>query len=148
MNLRMNHRAVNPGAFKALMAMEQFVSGQFEDKVLYELLKIRVSQINGCAFCLDMHAKDLMKLGNYADHILMLSVWREAPLFTEKERVMLELAEAVTQISQQGVPLELYNKVREHFSEAELVDLIMAINTINNWNRIAITTGMYPGCFN
>ncbi|NUU79573.1 carboxymuconolactone decarboxylase family protein [Paenibacillus xylanilyticus] len=148
MNLRMNHRAVNPGAFKALLAMEQFVSGQFEDKVLYELLKIRVSQINGCAFCLDMHAKDLMKLGNYADHILMLSVWREAPLFTEKERVMLELAEAVTQISQQGVPLELYNKVREHFSEAELVDLIMAINTINNWNRIAITTGMYPGCFN
>lgn len=148
MSLRMNYRAANTGAFKALMAMEQFVSGQFEDKVLYELLKIRVSQINGCAFCLDMHAKDLMKLGDYADHILLLSVWREAPLFTEKERVMLELAEAVTRISEQGVPLELYNKVREYFSEAELVDLVMAINTINNWNRIAITTGMYPGCFN
>ncbi|WP_127536636.1 carboxymuconolactone decarboxylase family protein [Paenibacillus illinoisensis] len=148
MTLRMNYRAANPGAFKALMAMEQFISGQFEDKVLYELLKIRVSQINGCAFCLDMHAKDLMKLGDYADHILLLSVWRETPLFTEKERVMLELAEAVTRISEQGVSLELYNKVREHFSEEELVDLVMAINTINNWNRIAITTGMYPGCFN
>ncbi|MBE7684447.1 MULTISPECIES: carboxymuconolactone decarboxylase family protein [Paenibacillus] len=148
MSLRMNYRAANTGAFKALMAMEQFISGQFEDKVLYELLKIRVSQINGCAFCLDMHAKDLMKLGDYSDHILLLSVWREAPLFTEKERVMLELSEAVTRISEQGVPLELYNKVREHFSEEELVDLVMAINTINNWNRIAITTGMYPGCFN
>lgn len=131
-----------------MMALEQHISGQFEDKPLYELLKIRVSQINGCAFCLDMHAKDLLKLGDYADHILLLSVWREVPLFTEKERVMLELAEAVTLISKQGVPLELYEKVREYFSEAEVVDLIMAINTINSWNRIAITTGMYPGCFN
>ncbi|MFC9709804.1 carboxymuconolactone decarboxylase family protein [Paenibacillus sp. NPDC056933] len=148
MNLRVNYRVANPGAFKAMMAMEQHVSGQFEDKVLYELLKIRVSQINGCAFCLDMHAKDLLKLGDYADHILLLSVWREVPLFTEKERVMLELAEAVTRISDQGVPLELFEKVKEHFSDAELVDLILAINTINNWNRIAITTGMYPGCFN
>ncbi|MFS0855028.1 MULTISPECIES: carboxymuconolactone decarboxylase family protein [Paenibacillus] len=148
MNLRVNYRAANPGAFKAMMAMEQHISGQFEDKVLYELLKIRVSQINGCAFCLDMHAKDLLKLGDYADHILLLSVWREVPLFTEKERVMLELAEAVTRISDQGVPLELFEKVKAHFSDAELVDLILAINTINNWNRIAITTGMYPGCFN
>ncbi|OAX47853.1 carboxymuconolactone decarboxylase family protein [Paenibacillus sp. AD87] len=148
MSLRVNYRVANPGAFKAMMALEQHISGQFEDKPLYELLKIRVSQINGCAFCLDMHAKDLLKLGDYADHILLLSVWREVPLFTEKERVMLELAEAVTLISEQGVPLELYEKVREHFSEAELVDLIMAINTINSWNRIAITTGMYPGCFN
>lgn len=147
MSLRVNYRKANPGAFKAMMALEQHISGQFEDKPLYELLKIRVSQINGCAFCLDMHAKDLLKLGDYADHILLLSVWREVPLFTEKERVMLELAEAVTLISEQGVPLELYEKVREHFSEAELVDLIMAINTINSWNRIAITTGMYPGCF-
>ncbi|RAI91144.1 AhpD family alkylhydroperoxidase [Paenibacillus pabuli] len=147
MSLRLNYRLANPGAFKAMMALEQHISGQFEDKPLYELLKIRVSQINGCAFCLDMHAKDLLKLGDYADHILLLSVWREVPLFTEKERVMLELAEAVTLISEQGVPLELYEKVREHFSEAELVDLIMAINTINSWNRIAITTGMYPGCF-
>lgn len=148
MSLRVNYRVANPGAFKAMMALEQHISSQFEDKPLYELLKIRVSQINGCAFCLDMHAKDLLKLGDYADHILLLSVWREVPLFTQKERVMLELAEAVTLISEQGVPLELYEKGREHFSEAELVDLIMAINTINSWNRIAITTGMYPGCFN
>lgn len=147
MSLRMNYREVNAPAFRAMMTLEQHAGSRSKDKVLYELVKIRVSQINGCAFCLDMHAKDLMKLGSYADHILLLSVWREAPLFSAKERVLLEFAEHVTLISQAGVPLELYHKVLEHFSEEEMVDWIMAINTINSWNRIAITTGMFPGCF-
>lgn len=147
MSLRLNYRTANEGAFQAMMAMEKYTSGRFADKVLYELLKIRVSQINGCAFCLDMHAKDLMKLGDYTDHITLLSVWRETPLFTDRQRAMLELAEAVTRISEQGVPQELYARVREYFSEEDYVDLIVAINTINSWNRIAISTGMYPGCF-
>jgi len=147
MNMRMNHMKASPSTYKAMSALEQYVSGQFEDKVLYELIKIRVSQINGCAFCLDMHAKDLMKLGDYADHILLLSVWREVPLYTDKERVALELAETVTLIAGKGVPEALFERVREHFSEAEVMDLVMAINTINSWNRIAITTGMFPGCF-
>lgn len=147
MNLRLNYRVVNGPAFQAMMAMEKFTGSRSGYKVLYELLKIRVSQINGCSFCLDMHAKDLLKLGDYSDHILLLSVWREVPLFTEKERAVLELAEAVTLISQEGVPQPLYEKVREHVSEEEYVDLIIAINTINSWNRIAISTGMYPGCF-
>ncbi|MNW07580.1 hypothetical protein D3C71_2042260 [compost metagenome] len=76
-----------------------------------------------------------------------MSVWREVPLFTQKERVLLELAETVTRISQAGVPQKLYDQVLEHFSEEEFMDWIMAINTINCWNRIAISTGMYPGCF-
>ncbi|ASA22817.1 carboxymuconolactone decarboxylase family protein [Paenibacillus donghaensis] len=147
MNLRLNYRVVNDPAYQAMMAMEKFAGSRSGDKVLYELLKIRVSQINGCSFCLDMHAKDLLKLGDYSDHILLLSVWREVPLFTEKERAVLELAEAVTLISQEGVPQPLYEKLREHVSEEEYVDLIIAINTINSWNRIAISTGMYPGCF-
>ena len=145
MSLRFNYRAVSPSTFKTMMEMEKYISGRFADKVLYELLKIRVSQINGCSYCLDMHAKDLLKLGDYADHILQLALWREVPLFTEKERVMLELAEAVTRISEQGVPTDLYNRVREHFTEEEYVDLITAVNVINSWNRIAIATGMYPG---
>lgn len=148
MSLRFNYRTANEQAFRAMMAMEQHTGGRIQDKVLYELVKIRVSQINGCAFCLDMHAKDLMKLGDYADHILLLSVWHEVPLFTEKEKVLLEFAEAVTLISQGGVPVALYDKVMEHFSQEEYVDWILAINTINNWNRIAISTGMYPGCVN
>lgn len=147
MSLRFNHSKVNAPAFRAMMALEQFSGSRSTDKVLYELVKIRVSQINGCAYCLDMHAKDLLKLGDYQDHILLLSVWREVPLFTEKEKVLLELAEMVTLISQAGVPQDLYNKVMEHFTEEEFMDWIMAINTINCWNRIAISTGMYPGCY-
>ncbi|MHA6533421.1 carboxymuconolactone decarboxylase family protein [Paenibacillus sp. BAC0078] len=148
MSLRFNYRTANEPAFRAMMTLEQHAGGRIKDKVLYELVKIRVSQINGCAFCLDMHAKDLLKLGDYADHILLLSVWREVPLFTEREKALLELAETVTLISQAGVPQALYDKVMEHFSQEEFVDWIMVINTINSWNRIAISTGMYPGCFN
>lgn len=147
MSLRFNYREVNAPAFRAMMALEKHAGERSKDKVLYELVKIRVSQINGCAFCLEMHAKDLLKLGDYAEHILLLSVWREVPLFTERERVLLELAESVTHISHAGVPQKLYDKVIGHFSEEEFMDWIMAINTINNWNRIAISTGMYPGCF-
>ncbi|KAI7253646.1 hypothetical protein KC345_g11347 [Hortaea werneckii] len=127
------------------MALEQHVGGRSKDKVLEELVKIRISQLNGCAFCLDMHSKDLLKLGDYQEKIIMVSVWHEAPVFTAKERAVLELAEAVTLISQGGVKQELYAKVREHFSEEEFVDWIMAINAINSWNRIAISSGMYPG---
>lgn len=147
MSLRLNYRTVNPSALQAMLAMEKYTSSRITDKLLYELLKIRVSQINGCSFCLDMHAKDLLKLGDHGNRILLLSVWREVSLFTEKERVMLELAEAVTTISEYGVPQQLYDRVRAYFSEMEYVDLIIAINTINSWNRIAIATGMSPDCF-
>ncbi|WP_379135760.1 carboxymuconolactone decarboxylase family protein [Paenibacillus sp. sgz500958] len=148
MSLRLNYREANAAAFQAMMALEKHTSSRIKDKVLYELIKIRVSQINGCAFCLDMHAKDLLKLGDHSDRILLLSVWREVPaLFTEKERVAIELAEVVTKISEAGVPGNVYDRVRGLFSEEEYIDLIVAINTINNWNRIAISTGMYPGCF-
>ncbi|WP_342561703.1 carboxymuconolactone decarboxylase family protein [Paenibacillus sp. FSL R7-0345] len=147
MSLRFNYRQVNAPAFRALMTMEQHTSGRGLDKVLTELVKIRVSQINGCAFCLDMHAKDLLKLGDYQDKLVLVSVWREAPVFTEKERAVLELAEAVTHISHDGVPQAVYDKVREFVSEEEYVDWIMSINMINSWNRIAISTGMYPGLF-
>lgn len=149
MSLRLDANKANPKAYAAMMSLETFTGGAMKDKVLNELIKLRVSQINGCAFCLDMHAKDLMKLGEHGDRLLLLSVWREVPhLFTEQERVALELSEAVTLISNNGVPEALYTKVREHFNEAEYVALIMAINTINCWNRISISTGMYPGCFN
>ncbi len=145
MSLRFNYRAVNAPAFRAMMSLEQHTAARGSDKLLTELVKIRVSQLNGCAFCLDMHAKDLLKLGDYQDKLLLVTVWREAPIFTDKERALLELAEAVTHISEAGVPHDVYEKVREHFSEEEYVDWIMAINTINCWNRLAISTGMYPG---
>ncbi|WP_150275863.1 carboxymuconolactone decarboxylase family protein [Paenibacillus tepidiphilus] len=145
MSLRFNYREVNAPAFRAMMALEQHSAGRTKDKLLAELIKIRVSQLNGCAFCLDMHARDLLKLGDYHDKLVLVSVWREAPIFTAEERAVLELAEAVTFISQDGVPQAVYEQVREFFSEEEVVDLLMSIITINGWNRIAISTGMYPG---
>lgn len=148
MSLRFNYRTANKPAFQAMLAFDKYASNSSVDKVLYELVKIRVSQINGCSYCIDTHAKDLMKLGDHADRVLLLSVWREVPLFTDKEKAVLELAEYVTNISNVGVPLSVYEKVREYVDESEYVDLIMAINVINSWNRVAISTGMFPGCFN
>lgn len=146
MNLRFNWRAANTSAFQAMLALDKHVNPTVDD-VLHELIKIRASQMNGCAFCIDMHTTDLMKMGDYTMQIMHLSVWRESPLFTAKEKAVLELTEYVTKIADSGVPDDVYERVREHFNEKEYVDLVMAILTINGWNRIALATGMYPGCF-
>jgi AhpD family alkylhydroperoxidase len=137
----------NPAAFEAMMALETFARSTGIDHGLYELVKMRASQINGCAFCIDMHAKDLLNHGESLDRLLLLTAWREVPVYTEKERAALELTEYVTRISEGGVPDHVYENVRAHFSEKEYVDLLMAINAINCWNRLSISTGMFPGCF-
>lgn len=148
MNIRMNHTTANPEGFAALLQLEKAAKKMnADDLVLYELIKIRASQINGCAYCLDMHTKDLRNMGETEQRLHLLAVWRESPIFTNREKAALALTEAVTQISVAGVSTELYDHVREFFSESEVVALIMAINAINCWNRIAVATGMYPGCF-
>lgn len=141
---RLNHTTANPGAMQAMMKLEEFIKTSGLDAKLYEIIKIRAAQINGCAYCLDMHTRDARKMGETEQRIYLLSAWREAPIYSDKERVVLELTEAVTRISEQGVPQDLYERVREHVDEAEYVAIIMAINTINAWNRIAISTGMFP----
>lgn len=147
MQLRLNYREANPAAFEAMLALERFVRGSGIDQGLYELIKLRASQINGCAFCIDMHGKDLLSQGESLDRLLLLTAWREAPVYTDKERAVLELVECVTRVSEGGVPARVYENVRAHFSEKEYVDLVMAINVINCWNRLSISTGMFPGCF-
>ncbi|MDF2681277.1 MAG: carboxymuconolactone decarboxylase family protein [Brevibacillus sp.] len=142
MKARMNYRSANPGALNAMLQLEKYVQESGLDKSLMELIKIRASQINGCAFCLDMHTKDARKLGETEQRIYLLNAWREAGFYTEAERAALALTEAVTLISTGGVSDEVYGKVREHFDEKQYVALIMAINAINSWNRIAISTGM------
>ncbi|QRG68506.1 carboxymuconolactone decarboxylase family protein [Brevibacillus choshinensis] len=142
MKARMNYRSANPGALNAMLQLEKFVQESGLDKKLIELIKIRASQINGCAFCLDMHTKDARKLGETEQRIYLLNAWREAGFYTDAERAVLALTEAVTLISKGGVSDEIYADVREHFDEQQYVSLIMAINTINAWNRIAISTGM------
>ncbi|MFC4077766.1 carboxymuconolactone decarboxylase family protein [Salinithrix halophila] len=147
MHLRMDHRKANPQALNTMMQMERFVKESGLDPNLYELVKIRVSQINGCSFCIDMHVQDLLKKGESKQRIYLLTAWREAPCFTERERAALELAEALTLVSESGVSDDVYQHVRSSFDEQEYIHLIMAINTINGWNRLAIATGMFPGCF-
>ncbi|NRS51639.1 carboxymuconolactone decarboxylase family protein [Brevibacillus sp. HB2.2] len=142
MQARINHRTVNPEAYQIMLKLEKFVNESGLDKKLIELIKIRASQINGCAFCMDMHTQDARKLGETEQRIYLLSVWRESAVYTEAERTVLALTEAVTVITANGVSEELYQQVREHFDENQYVSLIMAINTINCWNRIAISTGM------
>ncbi|MEC2129406.1 carboxymuconolactone decarboxylase family protein [Brevibacillus centrosporus] len=142
MKARMNYRSANPQAFQAMIKLEGYVQECGLEKGLMELIKIRASQINGCAFCLDMHTKDARKLGETEQRIYLLSAWREAAFYTDAERAALALTEAVTTISVGGVSDELYEEVHKHFDEKQFVSLIMAINVINAWNRLAITTGM------
>ncbi|SFJ40990.1 alkylhydroperoxidase AhpD family core domain-containing protein [Paenibacillus sp. UNC496MF] len=144
MKVRFNYTEASPGAFQTMLKLEGFNKTSGLDAKLYELIKIRASQINGCAFCINMHTKEARKLGETEQRIYLLNAWREAPFYTDKERAVLELTEAVTRISEQGVPQDVYEKVRAHVDEAEYVAIIMAINTINAWNRLAISTGMFP----
>ena len=144
MELRLNWVKANPESLDTMLKLEQFIKESGIEPVLYELIKIRASQLNGCAYCLDMHTSDLRKMGESEQRIYLLSAWREAPFYSEEERAVLELTEAVTLISDAGVPHNVYDKVRMHFDEKEYVTLIMAINTINCWNRLAISTGMLP----
>ncbi|KQX46804.1 MULTISPECIES: carboxymuconolactone decarboxylase family protein [unclassified Paenibacillus] len=144
MEVRLTYNKVNPEALQTMLKLEGFIKTSGLDAKLYELIKIRASQINGCAYCIDMHTRDLRNMGETQQRINLLTAWREAPFYSDKERALLELTETVTRISENGVPQAVYEKVREHFDEKEYVTLIMAINTINAWNRIAISTGMFP----
>lgn len=146
MELRIQHGKVNPEAYQTMMKLESFIKESGLDHTLYEFIKLRASQINGCSYCIDMHTSTLRKMGESEQRICLTSVWREVPMYSEKEKAVLELTEAVTTISTSGVPQELFDRVRKHFDEREFVTIIMAINTINSWNRIAISTGMFPGC--
>jgi len=145
MEMRLNYIKVQPESFQTLLKLEGYVKKSGLDGKLLELIKIRASQINGCAYCLDMHTKDARAMGETEQRLYMLNAWREAPFYTEAERAALALTEAVTQISNAGVPQDLYEQVRNYFDESEFVNLIMAINAINSWNRMAISTGMVPG---
>jgi AhpD family alkylhydroperoxidase len=142
----MNYRSANPEAFKAMLALEHFASSCGIEPELYELIKIRASQINGCAYCLDMHTKDMLKMGGSIDRAVLVSVWREAPCYNEAEKAALELTECLTRLPEAGVPQDVYDRAREFYDEKEFVDLVMAVNAINSWNRLGVSTGMFPGC--
>ncbi|MGM5470291.1 carboxymuconolactone decarboxylase family protein [Flavobacteriaceae bacterium LMO-SS05] len=148
MKQRLNYSQIAPDALKGMLELENYVSNSGLEKTLYELVKTRASQINGCAFCLDMHTKDARKAGETEQRLYTLSAWRETPFYTERERAALEWTEALTLISETDVPDALYESVRKHFDEKELVTLTMAIIAINGWNRLAISFRNVPGSYN
>lgn len=132
--------SVEPNAYKALLPLETYIQNSTLTKTHKELIKIRASQINGCAFCLDMHTKDAMKFGETPQRIFLLNAWRETDLFTEEEKIVLELTEQITLISKGGVSDDLYNKAIATFGENYVAQIILANVAINSWNRIAIST--------
>ena len=144
METRVNINAAEPQAFKAMYALEGYLATVKISKSNKELIKMRASQINGCAFCIDMHTKDALKNGETQQRIFLLNAWREVNLFTEEERVVLAMTEEITLISQRGLTAETYQKAQQFFDENEIAQIIMAIATINAWNRIAISTLMQP----
>jgi AhpD family alkylhydroperoxidase len=136
---------VAPGAYKIMMNMEEYLHQCGLDGGLLNLVKLRASQLNGCAYCIDMHWKDLRAAGENEQRLYGLDAWEESPYYTDRERAALAWTEAVTNIREGHVGDEVYEAVRKLFSEKELADLTFAITTINAWNRLAIAARMLPG---
>ncbi|MBV7508711.1 carboxymuconolactone decarboxylase family protein [Bacillus sp. sid0103] len=141
MEQRIDYYNVAPEALKIMMEMEKYTKTTGIDRKLRELIKIRASQINGCAYCINMHTADAGKMGETEQRLYCISVWRECTFYTDAEKVALELTEYVTLIPTKGVPDELYQRVLEHYDERQYVDLVLIINQINSWNRISIAMG-------
>ncbi|RXM50229.1 MULTISPECIES: carboxymuconolactone decarboxylase family protein [unclassified Chryseobacterium] len=141
MSTRFNMATTDAAAYKAMLGLEGYLQSTSLTHIQKELIKIRASQINKCAFCLDMHTKDALKYGETAQRIFILDGWTEAKeFFTEEEQVLLAMTEEITLISHKGLTDETYQKAKSFFDEAQIAQIIMAIITINAWNRIAIST--------
>ena len=147
MEPRLNYPAIAPEPLKLMYAVEKYLGGSGLERKLLELVKIRASQINGCAYCLDMHTQDARAEGETERRIYALSAWRETPFYTDRERAALAWTEAVTRVSDGGVSDALYEEARRHFDEKELADLTWAVAAINAWNRVAISFRSVPGTY-
>ena len=146
MQARIDAKKLPPAAYQAMSGLETFLRKQSKlEPALLQLIKMRASQINGCAYCIDMHAKDARAEGETEQRIYALSAWEETPFFTDRERAALAMTEAITLVREGHVPDAVYEKAQQSFSEEELVGLTLAIITINGWNRMAITFRFVPG---
>ncbi len=139
---RINIQKLEPKAYEAMFGLEKYLSTSKLSKTLLELIKIRASQINGCAYCIDMHTQEAIKHGENPRRIFAISAWWESPLFDEKEQVVLKMTEEVTLISDKGLTTETYEKAKNSFDDNEIAQIIMQIGVINAWNRIAVSTRM------
>jgi AhpD family alkylhydroperoxidase len=144
MNTRLDFFKANPADIKALLGVEEQINKGSLDITLKELVRLRASQINGCAFCLDMHVADARKAGETERRLATVSAWRETPFFTERERAALEWTEALTLVAQSHVPDSVWEAVRPHFSDKELTELTLLVTSINSWNRFSIAFRKMP----
>ena len=145
MKTRINYAKAAPGVYDAMDALDQYLEKCGLEKRLVLLVQLRASQINGCAYCLDMHSKDLRAIGETEQRIYSLDAWRECPYYNDRERAALAWTEAVTLIANGHAPDGVYEDVRPHFTEKELSDLTLAIAAINAWNRLSIAARLTPG---
>jgi AhpD family alkylhydroperoxidase len=147
MTPRSNPATIAPDAYRALLLLERHVRASGLEPSLLHLIRLRASYINGCAFCVDMHTKEARHGGETEQRLFAVPVWRETPFYTERERAALLWTEAVTNVSQTGVPDDAYAQALTQFSEAEVVNLTMAIIAINGWNRLAVSLRTEPGSY-
>lgn len=147
MKPRIDHRKASPGAVEAMLGLERYLHSCGLPENLLHLLELRVSQMNGCAYCIDMHSKDLRAAGESEQRLYLLDAWREAPFYTDREQAALAWAEAVTQVSEGHVPDAVYEQARSQFSEQELINLTLAVVTINGWNRLNIAFRRVAGTY-
>ena len=147
MKPRFSYSDAAPGAYQAMLGLEQYLHGCGLEEPLIHLVKLRASQINGCAYCLDMHWKDLRAIGENEQRLYSLDAWRECPWYTDRERAALEWTEAVTLITNGHVPDHVYETVRAMFNDRDLANLTLVITTINAWNRLAISSRTVPGTY-
>ncbi len=145
MQARIDTAKVAPGVYKAMLGLETYLHQSGLETPLLHLIKLRASQVNGCAYCIDMHWKDLRAVGENEQRLYGLDAWRESPYYSDRERAALAWTEAVTRVAETNVPDEVYEEVRPHFTEKELADLTLAVATINAWNRLAIASRTEPG---
>jgi AhpD family alkylhydroperoxidase len=147
MRPRINYAKVSPGVYDAMDALDQYLQKCGLETRLLLLVQLRASQINGCAYCLDMHWKDLRAIGETEQRMYSLDAWRESPYYSDRERAALTWTEAVTLIANGHAPDGVYENVRTHFNEKELADLTLAISAINAWNRLSIAARLTPGSY-
>ena len=147
MTMRVNYGVIAPEAIKAMMGLEDTVKSMGLEPRLFHLVKLRASQINGCAYCLDMHSKDARANGETEQRLYSLDAWQETPYYSARERAALEWTEALTRIADTHAPDDVYERVRQQFSEDELVHLTLAIVAINGWNRLNIAARTVPGSY-
>jgi AhpD family alkylhydroperoxidase len=146
-SIRMNYVRVAPGIYHAMRGLEQYLAGSGLEPALLHLVRLRASQVNGCAYCIDMHWKDLRALGETEQRLYSLDAWRECPWYSDRERAALAWTEAVTLVAATHVPDAVYAEARAALGEKELADLTLAVVAINGWNRLAIAARDEPGTY-